>query len=922
MMNRIRRELSAGMALCFVMGLCIPVYAQETILRVDGDSGSPNPPGLGSDWGPNDAYKFLRDALAVAELNATQLNPYHIWVAETVPTNPYRPDQEAANQAGSEDPTATFSLPIFVHIYGGFLGIDHPTFPGVGETFLSQRDPENNETVLSGDYTIGIPIGPPCDDPDAGDCFVENLGTQGCNDLCSGAPCAGCCNIVCSFDPFCCDSQFGEWEQSCADLAVSLCTIGATAAFHVVTAANVDESARVDGFTITGGSAVGQFDPDNRGGGMLILNNANPLVVRCIFEGNSAVDGGALSVDLTSNARVVNCAFKTNSATSRGGAVFTEGPPLFTNCVFSANSAANGGGMYNIGALADPRLGTCTFSGNTAVGNGGGIFNAQTVTVTNCVLWDNQDSSGMIESSQIFLSAGSAVVNYSCIEGLTGGLGGTGNIGDDPQFLDDIGPDGVPRTGDEDLRLNLLSLCNDAGNNPAVPGDIVDLDLDGDLLERTPLDRAMVRRFALAKFNAPDICKTGTVDMGAYENADCNANGLRDEDLMESDTNEDGIPDECQDCNENDILDPVDIADGTSQDCNNNGVPDECDILGGCSTDKAGNGVPDECECIPERVDIVFIVDTSGSVQPNFGDICAMAEQVITNLAAFPHCITDIRSEYLGITATPFGFDCPALAVSTVVDLLGTNAVPGNPGKCGSILNDFESWGPATAMIADLYDWRDLTTRVIVPISDEGPCLGNPPCTTGPNTADGQSIENAIALANLNNVFVFPVTDTIEHADAECVRFLADRLGDLTSGEAFHRDFVSGYPEIRDLLVGAISNLAAACVPDCPCPGDVDGDCDVDVPDLLALLAVWNMPCPDCCNCNTDLDGDCVMSAVPDLLTLLADWGCGTHHLDSELAEALAEIGFADLAAYLLWLSGATDDEALISAQLLAEELD
>jgi hypothetical protein len=50
------------------------------------------------------------------------------------------------------------------------------------------------------------------------------------------------------------------------------------------------------------------------------------------------------------------------------------------------------------------------------------------------------------------------------------------------------------------------------------------------------------------------------------------------------------------DCNNNGILDSLDIASGTSADCNGNGTPDECDVALGYSNDLNENGVPDECE--------------------------------------------------------------------------------------------------------------------------------------------------------------------------------------------------------------------------------------------------------------------------------------------------------------------------------------
>ena len=45
------------------------------------------------------------------------------------------------------------------------------------------------------------------------------------------------------------------------------------------------------------------------------------------------------------------------------------------------------------------------------------------------------------------------IVDYCSIQGWTGLFGGTGNNGDDPLFVDSLGPDGIAGTGDDDLRL-------------------------------------------------------------------------------------------------------------------------------------------------------------------------------------------------------------------------------------------------------------------------------------------------------------------------------------------------------------------------------------------------------------------------------------------------------------------------------------
>ena len=98
---------------------------------------------------------------------------------------------------------------------------------------------------------------------------------------------------------------------------------------------------------------------------------------------------------------------------------------------------------------------------------------------------------------------------YSCITGLDR-YAGYANIGDDPLFVNELGPDGVAGTGDEDLRLLPGSPCIGAGNHFAdidvqTPGydPLPDTDLDG---------------------HARILCDW--VDMGAYEfgigDFDCN----------------------------------------------------------------------------------------------------------------------------------------------------------------------------------------------------------------------------------------------------------------------------------------------------------------------------------------------------------------------------------------------------------------
>jgi hypothetical protein len=85
-----------------------------------------------------------------------------------------------------------------------------------------------------------------------------------------------------------------------------------------------------------------------------------------------------------------------------------------------------------------------------------------------------------------------------------------------------------------DLQLLSSSPCIDAGDNAAVPADMLDLDGDGNTTEPLPFDLSGWARFV----NDPLIPDTGSgtppiVDMGAYEYrvevlGDCRPNGRLD----------------------------------------------------------------------------------------------------------------------------------------------------------------------------------------------------------------------------------------------------------------------------------------------------------------------------------------------------------------------------------------------------------
>ncbi len=233
---------------------------------------------------------------------------------------------------------------------------------------------------------------------------------------------------------------------------------------------------------------------DNEGTGLLISDD---VVVRdCLFMRNR---NGGLALDQVASA--VGCTFIDNQAWSGAGASGT-GVHTIADCVFLGNRAENSGGAVSInaglvinsvfvgnkagredllggasGAAIVGGLGTVAIINSTVFANtagasvGSGIF-------TNSIFWANETSNGeRAESIQVRGGTGDVLdISYSIVEGWTGDLGGVGNSGVDPMFVDADGPDDIPGTEDDNLRLLPGSPAIKAGDPVGFVGPASDLD--------------------------------------------------------------------------------------------------------------------------------------------------------------------------------------------------------------------------------------------------------------------------------------------------------------------------------------------------------------------------------------------------------------------------------------------------------------
>ena len=95
--------------------------------------------------------------------------------------------------------------------------------------------------------------------------------------------------------------------------------------------------------------------------------------------GGNADRGGGLLVDDQANLTLTNCTVTGNAASTNGGGLANYGTVNLNNCTISGNTASkNGGGLfsYDLNVSAKATLTNCTITGNNAWGDrgGGGLF--------------------------------------------------------------------------------------------------------------------------------------------------------------------------------------------------------------------------------------------------------------------------------------------------------------------------------------------------------------------------------------------------------------------------------------------------------------------------------------------------------------------------------------------------------------------
>ncbi|MCF7935659.1 MAG: right-handed parallel beta-helix repeat-containing protein [Synergistales bacterium] len=407
-----------------------------------------------------------------------------IWVAEGeyLPVKTYEPTHE-------ERATA-FDLSRGVALYGGFDG---------GESSLSERDFEFNETTLSGN--IGNPAVSAdnsyqvvtADDPDASSedddqnvvidgftieggyadrapvdpsepvyhigagmhtSYMENITIRNCTfrDNHATGYAGGLSGYRCRITV-----EQSTFEDNSAQLG------GGAMVSHCY-------SADIAGCTFTGNIAT-------ESGGGLLDNDSNLVLEDCTFSSNNAEDGdggGVVSHVLDSypenNADPVirRCAFLDNQAEGEGGALCCkDNDPTIINCTFSGNRSTGKGGAFAAQDGNETRFRFCTFAGNAAQGGGDCIALADArVAAVNSILWGDQRDRIIDVGDDARITADSCVLNRSDLDSL-----GDNNTNGNPKLEEPADNDGPTKT--------CVIASGSSARNAASSGDVPDTDQRG-----------------------------------------------------------------------------------------------------------------------------------------------------------------------------------------------------------------------------------------------------------------------------------------------------------------------------------------------------------------------------------------------------------------------------------------------------------
>jgi predicted outer membrane repeat protein len=211
-------------------------------------------------------------------------------------------------------------------------------------------------------------------------------------------------------------------------------------------------------------------------GGGLRIETSSLSVTACTFRNCLANRGGAIAV-LSGSAPVISrCTFLTNSAVEQGGAIYVEAgsSPLISNCVFNGNSSTSltlkGGTVASISSSPVIVNSTLVYS-SAGVSDGTSVYleNSPGARIVNTIVWGGSNLIGLSNTP-------STVFSHSAIQGATypGNITLNSNnaAADGPNFINPAGGN---------LTLDFVSPLRDTGADtyPGITVPTTDINAKG-----------------------------------------------------------------------------------------------------------------------------------------------------------------------------------------------------------------------------------------------------------------------------------------------------------------------------------------------------------------------------------------------------------------------------------------------------------
>jgi len=386
------KRIKFHLLVCFLTAnfiFVVPAYA-ATIWYVDASAPAG---GDGTSWAT--AYRDIQSAINSAS---------GIWIICTSPPS------QVWVKAGTYNLNAQIIVNKVVAIYGGFDGT---------ETTLSQRDWQNNTTIINGNKSVR------CFEVSTF-CEINGLAIE------NGSASSGA-GIYIDADPVFC--SFGNYYLS---PRIRNCTI--------------------------------RYNTASTAGGGIYVIDSDPVIENCTFYGNSGGSGGAI-YHISASPAIEKCIFHDNESTlpgSLGGGAIggysrdypTGALVTITNCLFCDNHSESWGGAISYNEVY-PTITNCTFSLNSADITGGafhGNMYSEAPKIHNSICW--QDTPDELD---IVTASGYLDVSYCDVQGGWTGPG-SHNIDANPDFV-----------GLGNYHLLFGSPCIDSASNGYGPDD----DLEG-----------------------------------------------------------------------------------------------------------------------------------------------------------------------------------------------------------------------------------------------------------------------------------------------------------------------------------------------------------------------------------------------------------------------------------------------------------